>query len=105
MGKDEFVTDKLWKAARAIIDKDLPGTARLKHILKISSKPVHPEADGHGPKLARAEDMVLRVMGVMAAVGGKFPLSVFDNDYVKQYLRHLNPKHRVPHQLERNRVI
>ena len=49
--------------------------------------------------------MVLRVAGVKAAVGGKLPLSVFDNVFVRSYLAQLNPRHRPPYQLERIRII
>ena len=49
--------------------------------------------------------MVLRVAGVKAAVGGKLPLSVFDNVFVRSYLVQLNPRHRPPYQLERIRII
>jgi hypothetical protein len=49
--------------------------------------------------------MVLRVAGVKAAVGGKLPLSVFDNVFVRSYLVQLNPRHRPPYQLESIRMI
>ncbi len=49
--------------------------------------------------------MVLRVAGVKAAVGGKLPLSVFDNVFVRSYLAQLNPRHCPPYQLERIRII
>jgi hypothetical protein len=49
--------------------------------------------------------MVLRVAGVKAAVGGKLPLSVFDNVFVRSYLMQLNPMHRPPYRLERIRII
>ena len=99
------MTDKLWKAARAIIAQNLPGSVRLVHILKLSRKAAGPNADGYGAKFTREEDMFLRVLAVRAAVGGKVPLSLFDNDFFKIYLRHLNAKHRGPHRLERNRII
>ncbi len=49
--------------------------------------------------------MILHVAGAKAAVGGKLPLSVFDNVFVRDYLAQLNPKHRPPYQLERIRII
>ena len=49
--------------------------------------------------------MVLRVAGVKAAVGGKLPLSVFDNVFVRSYLAQLNLRHRPPYQLERISII
>jgi hypothetical protein len=41
--------------------------------------------------------MILRVAGVKAAVGGKLPLSVFENVFVRDYLAQLNPKHHPPY--------
>jgi hypothetical protein len=49
--------------------------------------------------------MILHVAGVKAAVGGKLPLSVFDNVFVTNYLVQLNPEHCPPYQLERIRII
>ena len=59
-------------------------------------------SDGAGQKNTREEDMINCVMAVLAAVGSKVPLSIFDNYYIKLYLRQLNPKHRSQHRLERN---
>ncbi len=50
-------------------------------------------------------DMILRVAGVKAAVGGKLPLSVFENVFVRDYLAKLKPKHRPPYWLEHIRII
>jgi hypothetical protein len=49
--------------------------------------------------------MILHVTGVKAAVGGKLPLSVFGNVFVRDYLAQLNPKHRPPYRLECIRII
>jgi hypothetical protein len=49
--------------------------------------------------------MILRVAGVKVAVGGKLPLSVFDNVIVRDNLAQLNPKHHPPYQLERICII
>ena len=49
--------------------------------------------------------MVLCLAGVKAAVGGKLPLSVFDNVFVRSYLAQLNLRHRPPYQLERIHII
>ena len=49
--------------------------------------------------------MLFSVFAVMGAVGGKVPLSLFNNHSFKTYLHHLNPKHRRPHRLERNRIL
>ena len=37
-------------------------------------------------------DMMLRVLAVKAAVGGKFPLAVFDNIFFSEYIFTLDPK-------------
>ncbi len=50
-------------------------------------------------------DMILCVAGVKVAVGGKLPLSVFENVFVRDYLAQLNPKHHPPYRLERIRII
>ncbi len=49
-------------------------------------------------------DMILRVAGVKAAVGGKLHLSVFENVFVRDYLAQLNPKHHPPYWLEGIRI-
>ena len=50
-------------------------------------------------------DMILRVPGVKASVGGKLLLSVFENVFVRDYLAQLNPKHCPPYRLERIHII
>jgi hypothetical protein len=49
--------------------------------------------------------MILHVAGVKVAVGGKLPLTVFDNVFVRDYLVQLNPKHCPPYQLKRIHII
>jgi hypothetical protein len=56
-------------------------------------------------KHPREEDMVKRVLGVMAAVSSRVPLSVFSNSYFRMYTQALDSKHRPPHHLETNRII
>ncbi len=43
-------------------------------------------ADSDGTKYTRDEDMVLRVKGVIAAVGSKILLAIFDNIFMRIYL-------------------
>ncbi len=62
-------------------------------------------ADHDGTKYTRDEDMVLRVKGVIAAVGSKIPLAIFDNIFMRIYLNSLNSKHRPPYCLERIRIV
>jgi hypothetical protein len=99
----EFETDKLWKVTRAVIKSMAPGFTRLKHIFKLSGKGIGLGSDD-GLKYRREEDMTNRVLAVMAAICSKFPLSVYDNEVMRWHLNELNPKHRPPHRLERNRI-
>ena len=99
----EFETDKLWKVTRAVIKSMAPGFIHLKHILKLSGKGIGLGSDD-GLKYRREDDMMNRVLAVMAAICSKFPLSVYDNEVMRWYLNELNPKHRPPHRLERNRI-
>lgn len=103
IGKDYFARDKAWKAARAIINQGLPGSERLKLILKYADKAADPTDEA--ALYPRDIDMIHRVAGVKAVVGGKLPLSVFENPHVKAYVQGLNPKHRPPHRLERIRIL
>jgi hypothetical protein len=57
------------------------------------------------PSLPEDIDMKLHVAGIRAAVGGKLPLSVFENVFIREYLAQLNPKHHPPYCLERIRII
>ena len=102
---NDFVTDKMWKDARAISKEILPGFARLLHILKLSKMAAGPYADGDGPKYTRQEDMLFSVFAMMGVVGGKVPLSLFNNHSFETYLHHLNPKNCWPHWLEQNHIL
>jgi hypothetical protein len=57
------------------------------------------------PSLPKDIDMKLHVAGIKAAVGGKLPLSLFENVYVREYLAQLNPKHHPPNCLEHIHII
>jgi hypothetical protein len=104
--KDEFVTDRPWKAARAIISKGKSvGCARLKYLLSIDGKALSNTANADGPKYTREEDMSNRVMAVMAGVSSNMPLNLFDTAMFKQYLCRLDRKHRSPYRLERTWII
>ena len=52
------------------------------------------------PSLPKDIDMKLHVVGIKAAVGGKLPLFLFGNVFVREYLAQLNPKHHPPYCLE-----
>ncbi len=104
--KDEFVTDRPWKAARAIISKGKSvGCARLKYLLSIDGKALSTTADADGTKYTQEEDVSNCVMAVMAGVSSNMPLNVFDTAMFKQYLHHLDSNHRSPHCLKRTRII
>lgn len=104
--KNKFDTGKLWKAADAILGKgDMPGSERLLRILELSRKVVPGTNGEESRKDTREEDMIKRVAAVLAAVGSKSPLSVYDNSFVKQYLELLDPRHSPPYRLERVRIL
>jgi hypothetical protein len=50
-------------------------------------------ADHDRTKYTHYEDMVLRVKGVIAAVGSEISLAIFDNIFMRLYLNSLNSKH------------
>jgi hypothetical protein len=103
---DKFVTDRPWKATRAIISKcKCVGCARLKYLLSIGGKALSTTANAYGTKYTQEEDMLNRVMAVMAGVSSNMPLNVFDTAMFKQYLHHLDSKHRSPYCLERTQII
>jgi hypothetical protein len=49
--------------------------------------------------------MELHVLAVLAAIGCKSPLSIYDNTFIKRYIGALNPKHQSPYKLERVRIV
>lgn len=102
-GKDFFDKGKLYKVARAIIGKGLPGTARLKMILKMSSKAIDPRGDdGLFPI---EEDMPNRVAGVKALISGQVAFSFFDKSIVRGYLKKIAPRHLPPYRQQRLRIL
>jgi hypothetical protein len=104
--KDEFVTDRPWKVAWAIISKGKSvGCAQLKYLLSIDGKALSTTADADGTKYTQEEDMSNHVMAVMAGVSSNMPLNVFDTAMFKQYLPCLDSKHRSPYHLKRTRII
>ena len=72
--------------ARAIISSRGDGCERLSHLLAADGKALSSTADRDGTKYTREEDMVNRVMAVIAIVGSNMPLSIFDNAMLQNYL-------------------
>jgi hypothetical protein len=103
--KPEFVTDKLWKAGRAIIKAKKEGWERIECIISQAGKAVFNTIDHDGTKYSRGEDMENRVRAVIAAIGSKVPLAIFDNEFMKIYLHGLDSKHQTPYRRERNRIV
>jgi hypothetical protein len=104
--KDEFVTDRPWKAARAIISKGKSvGYAGFKYLLSINGKALSTTANADDTKYTWEEDLSNHVMTVMARVSSNMPLNVFDTAMFKQYLCHLDSKHPSPYCLERTQII
>jgi hypothetical protein len=105
IGKDDFKRDKIWVVSRVILEKKLPGWQRLKYLLDKAKKATYSTKDHDGTRYTREEDMSYRVLAVLAAIGCKSPLSIFDNKFMKRYISALNPKHKTPYALERNRIV
>ncbi|KAL7541905.1 hypothetical protein ACHAXR_011364, partial [Thalassiosira sp. AJA248-18] len=97
--KTNFVSGKLWKAARVIIDKEHTGSERLRLIFQHGKKPM--DAFGEIAVHPREVDMVNRVKAVRALAASLQPLSLFDGIDMRDYIRSLDPKHTPPHRLER----
>jgi hypothetical protein len=92
--------------ARAIISKGKSvGCAQLKYILSINGMTLSTTADADGTKYTWEEDMLNCVMAVMVGVSSNMPLNVFDTAMFKQYLYHLDSKHRSPYCLERTWIF
>ena len=103
-GKNWFDKSKLWKVARAIVGKALPGYIRIELILKFA-KMKSGSGDGESHHRPRDTDMLYRVMAVAGIVSSKSVLSLFDNAEMKAYIQKLDPKHSPPHRLERIRIL
>jgi hypothetical protein len=82
VGKEEWKRDKIWVVSRVIVEKKLPGWQRLKFLLDKAKKAISSTKDHDGTKYTRDEDMFLRVLAVLAAIGCKSPLSIFDNKFM-----------------------
>ena len=54
---------------------------------------------------ARKEDTIHRVNAIVAEVGSMNTLSVFDNVFMREYLKGVDLKHKPPHRLERIRLV
>jgi hypothetical protein len=102
VGKTDFEKHRLYKATRQIIAEQRDGYERLKAIMQYMNRPV--DADDANAFYTRDEDMVNRVNSVAGSVGSKTPLGIFDNNFIRKYLKGLNSKHRPPHRLERIRI-
>merc|ERR1712232_1246679 len=83
-GHDYFDRSTLWKMSEKIQIEKWSGSGRLAKIDELKSG-ISGGVPG-GAKMSRDEDMVNRVYAVLAAVGSKSPLAIFDNERMKQYL-------------------
>ncbi len=106
IGKDEFKYDSLWKAADAIVKKRLSGHIRLKRIMELNNTKSSTIAEMNGEEIYnKEEDTVLGIKGVIALVSSKSPLSFFEDSHVKDWVRSLNPRHRLPYRIMRIRML
>ena len=96
----------MWDAGRTVIGRKLRGYERLQRIFEINGKSdiVKPQGKVE-KKYTRDEDIVKRVMAVIAAISCNFPLSVLSDVNFRNYTSSLDPKHKPPHHLETNRII
>ena len=74
------------------------GAVRLSCILRLAKKEVDVTT------VSREEDMVKRVNAVMAIISSKVALSVLNDEYFVLYAKSLDPKHKIPHHLEVQRI-
>ncbi|EJK63933.1 hypothetical protein THAOC_15380 [Thalassiosira oceanica] len=95
------VTGFVFKKIRS---KGLAGSKRLDVIEQIQSG-YSRGGVGREQKSSRDDDMVHRVLAVLAAVGSKSPLSIFDNTHFLNYLAKIAPQHTPPNKLERTRLV
>ena len=102
-GKTEFVRDRLWKAVRVVIARQVAGAVRLQRIMDYAHMSVG--ADDPAAKYPREQDMLNRTHAVFAIAGGKLALSAFDEGGMREYLGRLDPRHTPPHRLERIRLL
>jgi hypothetical protein len=94
--------------AKVLEAKGCRGAARIKRIKHLSGKSDAVGAGGtaiSASKYSREEDMVRRVLSVMAVVSTKSPFAVLANKDFRNYIASLDPKHRIPHHLECNRIV
>lgn len=75
-----------------------PGAVWIACILRLAKK----ETDTNAT--SREEDMVKRVLAVMAVISSKVALSVLHDEYLKLYVKSLDPHHKIPHHLEVQRI-
>lgn len=90
--------------SKKIRSKGLAGSKRLDVIEQIQSG-YSRGGVGREQKSSRDDDMVHRVLAVLAAVGSKSPLSIFDNTHFLNYLAKIAPQHTPPNKLERTRLV
>ena len=105
LNKEEFDTSTIWKQVDPIVKKGVPGFLRIRLIYELQKIRTGRSLNSDDAAYAREVDMVFRVYAVLAAVGSKQPLSIFDNVFMRSYINKLNPRHRPPYWLERNRIV
>ena len=68
VGKDFFQKDRIWKAARRIVDKSMPGYIQIKAILSNVKRAPMIKALSGDTKRPRNKDMINRVKAVKGLV-------------------------------------
>jgi len=107
-GSDKFRNSKRWEVAKVLEGKACRGAAPIRRIKTLDGKSDAAGAGGttiSSKKYSREEDMIRRVLSVMAVVSTKSPFAILANHEFKNYVASLDPKHRIPHHLECNRIV
>ena len=101
--KAQFDTSMLWKVAKQINNERLSGYQRIAYLLNlVSNDGTHNDDNA---KYLSEKDIGLRVKATLATVGSKPPLYIFDNPFMQDYIRDLNPRHSTLHHLKRNQIV
>ena len=107
-GQDVFRNSKLWEVAKVLEAKGCRGVKRISRIKHLDGKSTATGVGGttiSASKYSREEDMVRRVLSVMAVVSTKSPFAILANQDFRNYVASLDPKHSIPHHFECNRIV
>jgi len=94
---------------KVLVAKGCRGVKRISRIKQLDGKSTATGVGGttiSASKYSREEDMVRRVLSVMAVVSTKSPFAILANqDFRNYYVASLDPKHSIPHHFECNHIL